>query len=361
VAIPLISIVIPACNAAATIARTLASIEAQTYRKIEVIVVDDGSSDETAVIVEGVAARDPRFRLFRQSNAGVGAARNTAIGHASGKYIAPIDADDLWYPEKLDKQVACMEECGDGTGLVYCWSKWIDQDGNFMGYSHPYTVEGRVRRALILRNFVDSASVPLIRASVLDKVGLYLTRIDQNGAQGCEDWDLYLRIVENFAVRAVPEYLVGYRQTSSCMSLQAGDMVKSFSFVIRRARERNSDLPRSLFRWSSGHFYMYLVYKCYLWGDYSSCLRCLRKAAFSDPVLLLNAAVYRKYVRSMIGVIAGSNGSDPPKAAGRPAEPGAEDVVASARKQRPSLAPSGIYKRIEGARWADVLDGTGKT
>ena len=123
----LVSVIIPAFNAAANIRQTLNSVLAQTYQEIEVIVVDDGSSDATSAIVEEFVARDPRFQLVRQSNAGVGAARNTAIRKARGKYIAPLDADDFWFPEKLEKQVACIEQCGDETGLVYCWSTLIDR------------------------------------------------------------------------------------------------------------------------------------------------------------------------------------------------------------------------------------------
>jgi glycosyltransferase involved in cell wall biosynthesis len=96
---------------------------AQTYQEIEIIVVDDGSSDATSAIVEEFVARDARFHLIRQRNAGVGAARNTAIRKARGKYIAPLDADDFWFPEKLEKQVACMEQSGHRTGLVYCRTK----------------------------------------------------------------------------------------------------------------------------------------------------------------------------------------------------------------------------------------------
>jgi len=90
-------------------------------------VVDDGSSDRTTAIVEEFTAHDSRFQLVRQSNAGVGAARNTGIGQARGKYIAPLDADDLWMAEKVEKQVAGMEEFGDKTGLVYCWSTLINE------------------------------------------------------------------------------------------------------------------------------------------------------------------------------------------------------------------------------------------
>ena len=102
----LVSVIIPAFNAAEHIRQTLNSVLAQTYQAIEVIVVDDGSADATGAIVEEFVKKDARFQLVRQSNAGVGAARNTAIRKARGKYIAPLDADDFWFPEKLEKQVA---------------------------------------------------------------------------------------------------------------------------------------------------------------------------------------------------------------------------------------------------------------
>src|SRR6516165_8701901 len=270
----LVSVIIPAFDAAANIRQTLNSVVAQTYEEIEVIVVDDGSSDATSAIVEEFAARDTRFQLVRQRNAGVGAARNTAIRKARGKYIAPLDADDLWFPEKLEKQVACLEQCGNETGLVYCWSTLIDQNGGVVNEC-SHTVEGRLHHALILRNFLGNGSVPLFRAAALEKVGLYLTRAEQGGAQGCEDWDLYLRIAENFGIRVVPEYLVAYRQAGASMSANAETMAASYAVAMGRARERNCDLPSSIFRWSAGKFYAYLAQNSYHWGYYDRCLRYL--------------------------------------------------------------------------------------
>ena len=213
----LVSVIIPAFNAGADIRQTLNSVLAQTYQAIEVIVVDDGSSDATAAIVEEFVTRDARIQLVRQSNAGVGAARNAAIRKARGKYIATLDADDLWFPEKLEKQVACMEQCGNETGLVYCWSKLINEAGEPVDVSHSNTLEGRLRHAMVLQNLLGNASVPLFRAAALEKVGLYLTRVEQEGGQGCEDWDLYLRTAEIFSIRVVPEYLVAYRQRSGTL------------------------------------------------------------------------------------------------------------------------------------------------
>ena len=168
--------IVPAFNAATYIRQTLDSALAQTYRKIEVIIVDDGSSDLTAEIVEEFVARDARFQLVRQSNAGVGAARNTAIKRARGKYLAPLDADDLWSPEKLEKQVACMEQAGINTGLVYCSSALIDEQGELLHSGETKTLEGRLRHAMVMKNLLGNASVPLFRISALEKIGLYLTR-----------------------------------------------------------------------------------------------------------------------------------------------------------------------------------------
>ena len=165
------SVITPAFDAAKHIRQTLDSVLSQTYEAIEVIVVDDGSSDGTSGIIEQFVKSDPRVQLVRQSNAGVGAARNTAIGKARGKYIAPLDADDLWFPEKLEKQVACMEQFGVETGLVYCWCTLIDELGNFLSNGHTLTAEGRLRHALLLRNVVSCASVPLFRATALEQVG----------------------------------------------------------------------------------------------------------------------------------------------------------------------------------------------
>ena len=268
----LVSVIIPAFDAAATIRQTLNSVLTQTYQEIEVIVVDDGSSDATNAVVEEFVARDTRFQLVRQKNAGVGAARNTAIRKARGKYIAPLDADDSWFPEKLEKQVACLEQCGNDVALVYCWSALIDQLGGVVGECSS-TVQGRLRHALILRNFLGNGSVPLIRAGALKKVGLYLTRAEQGGAQGCEDWDLYLRIAEKLGIRVVPEYLLAYRQVGSSMTANAEAMAASFAVVISRARERNCDLPFSIFRWSAGFFYAYLAQNSCDWGCYDRCLR----------------------------------------------------------------------------------------
>ncbi|MGB3294833.1 MAG: glycosyltransferase family 2 protein, partial [Phormidesmis sp.] len=102
-ALPLVSVIVPTYNAEAFIAKTLASVLAQTYRHLEVLVVDDGSSDRTPSIVKAMAEQYPRITLLQQPNGGVAIARNAGIKKAQGEFIAPIDADDLWHPEMIEK------------------------------------------------------------------------------------------------------------------------------------------------------------------------------------------------------------------------------------------------------------------
>jgi glycosyltransferase involved in cell wall biosynthesis len=354
---PLVSVIIPAFDAAKHIGQALNSVLSQTYEAIEVIVVDDGSSDATSAIVEEFVKRDVRVQLVRQSNAGVGGARNTAIGKARGKYIAPLDADDFWFPEKVKKQVSCMEQLGSETGLVYCWSILIDEHGDFVGNGCSQTVEGRLRHALVLRNIVGNASVPLFRATALEKVGLYLTRAEQGGTQGCEDWDLYIRIAEAFSVHVVPEFQVAYRQTKRSMSVRTEGMAASFAVVLSRARQRNCDLPSAAFRWSAGNFYLHLVKTCFQWGHYSCCPSHLKEAVRANPVLLLKTWIYRAFLRSLLKIILDSSGNhlaeqvQPwPEKKGKGA-----DLNYQKERKRPFIS-NRIFEHIELTRWSAALN-----
>ncbi len=294
---PLISVIIPAYNAEKFIQHTLESVLAQTYPEIEVIVVDDGSHDRTAEIVTSFAKQDSRIQLFKQANAGVAAARNFAIAQSTGKYIAPIDADDIWYPEKLEKQVRCIEAAGESVGLVYAWSVYLNAEGDIVGW---YTAdqfnqppEGDVFTTLLYFNFLDNASTPLFRRSCIDQVGGYNCSFKAKGAQGCEDWDIYLRIAAAHQVRVVPEYLIGYRQYLGSMATNCSTMAKSYLLMMEDVQQRHPNLPDRLYRWSNGTFYNYLLGKSYACGDYSTMFVCLRRCLQVDSAILLRPGVYK--------------------------------------------------------------------
>lgn len=343
---PIVSVVVAAYNAQKWIELSIASAQMQTLQDIEIIVVDDGSTDDTAEVVAGMACSDSRIRLIRQANAGVGAARNAGIRFARGRYIAPLDADDVWEPEKLERQLDRMKERGERTALVYCWHKWIDENGMALGYKSNSTIEGDVRSAIMLRNFIGSASVPMFRVSAVECVGPYLTRDEQSGGQGCEDWDLSIRIAERWQVGLVRDVLVGYRQSDACMSSQVPSMAMSYQVVMDQARARNLDLPETIFRWAEGHFQSYLVSKSYDGCDYRSCINAAARAILSDPLLMLNQRLHELSLKSLVWLLTGKRRSPQRRMLAGPL-PGSVKDQSSARVS--------LVEKIQARRWAAVV------
>jgi glycosyltransferase involved in cell wall biosynthesis len=291
----LVSVLVPAYNAAATIAETLASALAQTYEDLEVIVVDDGSTDDTAEIVADIASCDPRVILVRQVNGGVANARNTALGRARGSYIAPLDADDLWHPDKLAHQLQCMSAAGSGVGVVYCWSVDIDATSTVIDQRLDLDYfEGDVYAAMVLSNFIGNASVPLIRRAEIDAIGGWDISLRARDAQGCEDWLAYLRLAEITDYALEPGFLVGYRQGLAAMSRNVISMERSHRLVLAEARSRHPELPAKLFRWSAGAFDIYTFEILKGLTSRPARLPRLFRGALRDPQWSLRLSTYRK-------------------------------------------------------------------
>ncbi|CAN5792001.1 hypothetical protein BH09VER1_BH09VER1_19090 [soil metagenome] len=164
---PLVSVIIPTFNAERFLAAALDSALGQACHNMDVIVVDDESADGTFSLAASFAARDKRVRVVSQRNAGVGAARNRGIAESRGEFIAPLDADDFWYPDKLTKQIQVLIDRGERWGMSYCWLKSVDAMGNVTEPVTHWPVEGDVFEALIYRNIIGNASVPLFRATAL--------------------------------------------------------------------------------------------------------------------------------------------------------------------------------------------------
>jgi glycosyltransferase involved in cell wall biosynthesis len=143
---PKVSVVIPAYNAMTYLPETVASVLQQTFSDFELIIVNDGSSDNVMAWASGL--EDPRAKLISQENGGVSKARNTGIAQAQGQYIAFLDADDLWEPTKLKKQVHCLET-NPSVGLVYTWTAVINQLGQPTRNVWTPNIEGNVWDYLI--------------------------------------------------------------------------------------------------------------------------------------------------------------------------------------------------------------------
>jgi glycosyltransferase involved in cell wall biosynthesis len=236
---PLVTVIIPAYNAASTINETLTSVRAQTFRNLEVLVIDDGSNDDTATIVGEHAIEDRRVRLITQSNLGVAAARNRGIAEARADLIAPIDSDDVWAPTKIEKQVDALIS-NDKVGLVYAWSALIDKHGNIEG-EVAAEHDGVVIKRICSGNFIGNASSPLMLKCAILEAGGYDPSLRSAGAQGCEDLLLYFRIAERYQFAVVREHLIGYRRHREAMSRNTLQMLKSYYIVTDKMRRKYPD------------------------------------------------------------------------------------------------------------------------
>jgi glycosyltransferase involved in cell wall biosynthesis len=232
---PLVSVVVPAFNAAPTIGSTLDSITRQTYRRLDVVIVDDGSTDETNSVVRRFCLSDLRMRLIEQPNSGVAAARNAGIRASKGDFVAFIDADDLWHPTKIERQLRALLEQGPDVALVYSPFRVIDGEGNVIASARRQRASGWVLDRHLKTNIVGNGSSILVRKSVLHEFGGFDPWLRQQGAEGCEDLLLQLRIASRYQFCEVPEYLVAYRRHGGSMSADRDRMIRSGMLAIRRA------------------------------------------------------------------------------------------------------------------------------
>jgi glycosyltransferase involved in cell wall biosynthesis len=297
---PLVSVLIPAYNAASTLAETLASVCGQTYRNLDIIVVDDGSADATFPLASRLSKEDPRIRVLRQDNAGVAAARNLALRHAVGPLVAPVDADDLWHPTKIERQVRRLREATDAA-VVYCWSCEIDPASRVIERRLDQDeFEGDVYAALVLANFLGNGSVPLLRRDLAMAVGGWDPSLRARKAQGCEDWQFYLRVAARARFALEPAFLVGYRQSPGAMSRQLAAMRRSYHLVMREVSDRRPCPPSDLLRWSRAEFRLYDADLLLERGDRLRALGGISLATLLAPSAI-GLASYRRRLRRVFG------------------------------------------------------------
>lgn len=248
-----VSVIVPVFNGEATLGETLWSARAQTYERLEIVVVDDGSSDASAEIAERHRAEDPRIKIITQNNGGVARARNAGIASSTAKWIATLDADDVWHPRKIELQLRAAVSAPESPGLVYCWTRRIDSEGKVVcDYGMP-RYSGSVYYPLLVRNFVTNASVAMLRRDVVLAAGGFDPGLQDAGAQGAEDIDLYLRVAKRAPAALAPYFLVGYRQVDGSMSRSAARMRQSLDLVL----EKHADAPAGVMRLARAHYDIY--------------------------------------------------------------------------------------------------------
>jgi glycosyltransferase involved in cell wall biosynthesis len=234
---PEVSVIIAAYNAQQYVEQAVRSVLEQTFQDLEVLIVDDGSTDGTTEIIRQLD--DPRVRIFRQANAGQTIAKNRGIHESTGRYVGFCDADDRWHPHKLEKQLPVFGR-SDEIAVVYSSERSIDEHGNSIPDRVDATRRGRVLDDLFVENFVPFGTV-LVRRSCLLEVGGF----DESLRMGI-DWDLWLRIAAKYEFDYVPDDLSIYRKWSGQMSTNwRGRYDSAFRIMEKFQREHPGLLERA--------------------------------------------------------------------------------------------------------------------
>jgi glycosyltransferase involved in cell wall biosynthesis len=232
-----VSVIVPAFNAGAYISETIDSALRQTHRDLEVVVVDDGSTDDTS---ERLRAFGDRISVYRQPNRGVAAARNHGASVASGEWLAFLDADDVWLPTKLERQLGCVR-----GAMIYSDRLNIGARGDLAEIQSEVTPmhEGDLFLPLLLEgNFITASSV-LLRRDLFVALGGFFEPL-----RGTEDWDLWVRIAAaGHPIGLVREPLLQYRFHAQGISRNYAKMWPQRDRAIERALEspRGKALPRA--------------------------------------------------------------------------------------------------------------------
>jgi len=244
---PEVSVILPAYNGEKFIKETLESLLAQTFSDLEVVVVDDGSTDTTAEIVKSFmdsrlrgndgAGGDSRIRYFHKGNSGNQAIpRNFGIKKAQGKYIAFCDQDDIWYPDKLERQMKVIG--GKDLGLVVTSADIIDEKGKKTGVR--YVPEGHMDSAesfslLLEEDFITACSV-LIPKQVLDDIGGL-----EESLKGNDDYELWLRISRKYGIYGIGEALCAWRRSEGAYSKEMSRIFEENKKIFSKIEPENDD------------------------------------------------------------------------------------------------------------------------
>ena len=242
----MVSIIVPTYNREQYISRAVQSILRQTYDKYEVIVVDDGSTDNTQEIVKKLQEKDDRIRyIVSERNQGVAHARNIGIQEAKYDYIAFLDSDDEWLPEKLQLQMEKMMESSEQVGFVYCRTSGNNRNGNGGNgngrFICPFPeiplnmLEGDLFLLLLKTNVIGQMSILARKECLLQSGGF------KESLRALEDWELFIRIAKDWQIGFVDEVLVEVHSLPDSISTDVGGFLVTRCYMVSKYRKQMSD------------------------------------------------------------------------------------------------------------------------
>ncbi|MEH2353705.1 glycosyltransferase [Nostoc sp.] len=251
--VTIISVIIPAYDSEKTIKETIQSVLNQTFTNFELIIINDGSQDSTLDIITQI--KDPRIKVFSYPNAGGNVSRNRGLNLAVGEFVSFLDADDLWTPDKLQSQLKALQENAAAT-VAYSWTDYIDENGEIVLSGTHITANGDVYGKLLLTNFLENGSNPLIRREALIKLGGF-----DESLSAAQDWDMWLRLACQFYFVCVPSVQILYRISVNSVSANLIRQEKACLQVLERAYKERPLALKSTWNVSLTNLYKYLTCK----------------------------------------------------------------------------------------------------
>ncbi len=292
---PKVSVIIPAYNVDRYIEATLESLKAQTFTDFEALIVDDGSTDRTAIVVQAWIDHDSRFKLLQKPNGGLSSARNFGIRHAQGDYLAFLDADDLYSPEKLSSHLAILDRNPE-VGVVYSASQAIKEDGTptWVKLSGK-PIDRDPLKALLCKNFIGHGSNAILRKAVIESAGEF-----DESLTSVEDLDLWLRIASSRQWRfyRVPTVQCSYRVRPAGLSFNVDHMQHTQERVMGSAFVRDPALTAAMAPTAYAYMYRYLARISMTSGDRD------RANEFVNQAWKANASIFFSDPRSLLTLCA---------------------------------------------------------
>ncbi|MBI1203468.1 MAG: glycosyltransferase [Rhodopseudomonas sp.] len=265
---PVVSVIIPTYNRAGTLARAIDSVLAQTWRDLELIVVDDASSDGSRDVIAGYA--DNRLRYLRHdARKGGAAARNTGIVAARADLVAFQDSDDAWLPEKLQAQIEYMN-LHAADAVVYTGMKRFNRNGS-AEYIPPESIalrQGDILPSLLRENFVSTQTI-LVRKALLEEIGMFDPDLPR-----FQDWDLVLRLAARTSFGLIDRPLVDVYETAGNISSIVANDLPARLCIIKKQKSLFERRPSLL-----------------LWQYYSMAKRALRRGEFKSLAVCVVSAL----------------------------------------------------------------------
>jgi glycosyltransferase involved in cell wall biosynthesis len=227
----LVSVIIPSYNMARFLPHAVESVLAQTYPNLEVQIIDDGSTDDTPEVVRHWEG-NPRVRVHRQVNGGLSHARNQAVALTRGDFIALLDADDIWEPQKLSRQIPLFRGRPE-LGVVYSDYSRMDADGKPLPNGPTEMHRGKISGPLLIENFVP-ASTAVVRRACFERCGGFDVALRTG-----EDYEMWLRLSAHFQFDFVPEATMRYRTGGWQMSTDYRGRYETAIRVMQDFLEKN--------------------------------------------------------------------------------------------------------------------------